>query len=253
MYSVSSSIQRGWRKPSYLSSRLPVPQIVLFVAPLGLIADCFKHACEREFAGVTVEQVADLEAACVFDHPVRLMLIDASFSSAINAYIPKIQRAHPDAIVALTHDRGPFPIEDVLPMKEVRGVLPMNSKLDIWLSIMRLLLDGGDYFPVAMLQSVVDCTRPGSVVTASLAQIDAANDEVAQLTERETQILEMISRGLQNKVVAVALDLSVHTVKIHIHNIIRKLGVHNRTEAAAVAFQRHRSRPTGYPGTATTG
>ena len=43
----------------------------------------------------------------------------------------------------------------------------------------------------------------------------------------------MVARGLQNKSIAAAFSLSESTVKIHIHNIISKLGVHNRPEAAA--------------------
>jgi len=43
----------------------------------------------------------------------------------------------------------------------------------------------------------------------------------------------MVSRGLQNKTIAAEFHLSEHTVKIHLHNIISKLGAHNRTEAAA--------------------
>ena len=53
------------------------------------------------------------------------------------------------------------------------------------------------------------------------------------MTARELQILEMVSRGLQNKLIAAEFRLSEHTVKIHLHNIITKLGAHNRTEAAA--------------------
>jgi hypothetical protein len=43
--------------------------------------------------------------------------------------------------------------------------------------------------------------------------------------------------GNQNKIIAAAFGLSEHTVKIHIHNIITKLGVHNRTEAVAMYFE----------------
>jgi DNA-binding NarL/FixJ family response regulator len=48
----------------------------------------------------------------------------------------------------------------------------------------------------------------------------------------------MASQGLQNKTIASALRLSEHTVKIHMHNIINKLGAHNRTEAAALFHAR---------------
>ena len=60
------------------------------------------------------------------------------------------------------------------------------------------------------------------------------------LTEREREILERVARGNQNKIIAADLGLSEHTVKIHLHNIIRKLGVHNRTEAAAIYHAQER-------------
>ncbi len=58
-----------------------------------------------------------------------------------------------------------------------------------------------------------------------------------ELTERELEVLARVARGQQNKVVAADLNLSEHTVKRHLHNIIRKLGVRNRTEAAARYFE----------------
>ena len=56
---------------------------------------------------------------------------------------------------------------------------------------------------------------------------------LTDLSPREMQVLELVSRGLQNKQIAAEVRLSENTVKIHLHNIIRKLGTHNRTEAAA--------------------
>jgi DNA-binding CsgD family transcriptional regulator len=52
-----------------------------------------------------------------------------------------------------------------------------------------------------------------------------------------------MSDGLQNKIIAAKMDLSEHTVKVHVHNIIRKLKVHNRTQAAAV-FRSFDRRPS---------
>lgn len=67
-----------------------------------------------------------------------------------------------------------------------------------------------------------------------------------ELTVRELEVLAMVARGHQNKIIAADLGLSEHTVKIHIHNIIRKLGVHNRTEAAAIYFEYvNRRQPDG--------
>ena len=54
------------------------------------------------------------------------------------------------------------------------------------------------------------------------------------LSLREAAVLDMTARGLTNAQVAENLRLSVHTVKFHLASIYRKLGVSNRTEAAAV-------------------
>jgi NarL family two-component system response regulator LiaR len=57
------------------------------------------------------------------------------------------------------------------------------------------------------------------------------------LTEREKEILQLISRGLSNKAIAQTLDLSAGTVKVHVSNILGKLNVSNRTEASIRALQ----------------
>lgn len=58
-----------------------------------------------------------------------------------------------------------------------------------------------------------------------------------ELTARELEVLARVAQGHQNKIIAFDLGLSEHTIKIHLHNIIQKLGVHNRTEAAAKYFE----------------
>jgi DNA-binding NarL/FixJ family response regulator len=60
------------------------------------------------------------------------------------------------------------------------------------------------------------------------------------LSPRETEVLEMISRGLTNSQIAKRLGLSVHAVKFHLASVYRKLGVANRTEAAVTLLQSRR-------------
>jgi DNA-binding NarL/FixJ family response regulator len=57
------------------------------------------------------------------------------------------------------------------------------------------------------------------------------------LTEREQEILRLITIGLSNKAIARSLNLSESTIKIRVSNILRKLDVTNRTEAAMLAVQ----------------
>jgi DNA-binding NarL/FixJ family response regulator len=56
----------------------------------------------------------------------------------------------------------------------------------------------------------------------------------APLTDREREILDMIGQGLPNKEIARRLQIELATVKSHVHNILGKLGVNSRTEAAAL-------------------
>ncbi|HJQ84663.1 MAG TPA: response regulator transcription factor [Candidatus Binatia bacterium] len=67
---------------------------------------------------------------------------------------------------------------------------------------------------------------------------DAVVAATAGLSERELEILRTVSRGLSNKAIARELWISEQTVKFHLTNIYRKLGISNRTEAARWALGR---------------
>ena len=56
-------------------------------------------------------------------------------------------------------------------------------------------------------------------------------------TQREIEILRLVAEGLSNKAIAQALFVSENTVKYHMKNILQKLGVQNRTEAATYALR----------------
>lgn len=59
-----------------------------------------------------------------------------------------------------------------------------------------------------------------------------------QLTERELEVLQNIVRGMSNKEIAQTMHISEATVKTHINNLLSKLAVSDRTQAAITALQR---------------
>jgi two-component system, NarL family, response regulator LiaR len=72
----------------------------------------------------------------------------------------------------------------------------------------------------------------------SLIQPDLAPDPLGQdLTRREHEVLALMSKGLSNPEIAERMSVSRATVKVHVSNILSKLGVTNRTEAISVAMQ----------------
>jgi DNA-binding CsgD family transcriptional regulator len=109
------------------------------------------------------------------------------------------------------------------------GVLPMRLEIDHWMSVLRLLICGERYIPYELFNHA---TAPDQNKRPQPVPAAKPRGRLGKLTEREKQVLTSVSEGKQNKIIAAELALSEHTVKLHIHKVIAKLGVHNRTEAA---------------------
>ena len=122
--------------------------------------------------------------------------------------------------------------------------LPMNVHLDVWFSVLRLLLCGEDYFPREILRA-----WKGRNHAAALrpewppGRGTGAEPLDVILTPREAEVLPLVAAGKQNKTIAVELGLSEHTVKLHMHNIFAKLKVNNRTCAANWYLSRTEAAP----------
>ena len=72
---------------------------------------------------------------------------------------------------------------------------------------------------------------------AEVARDGDRPDAAAHLTDREREVLGLIARGHANKLIALDLGVSEKTVKTHVSNILGKLGVHDRTQAALYAVR----------------
>jgi len=118
-------------------------------------------------------------------------------------------------------------------------------------SIVNAILAGADGYllkktaPPLLLSSLKECLEGGSPMTASIAKkvlslfkkhVPAKNN-VFPLTQRETEILNLLVEGFNNKAIADKLFISIETVRNHIRHIYEKLQVHTKSQAVVKAIR----------------
>ena len=75
-------------------------------------------------------------------------------------------------------------------------------------------------------------------IAAAMKVRQVIDDDDVPLTQRETQVLRHVALGLSNKEIGKSLEISVETVKEHVQNILRKIAVSDRTQAAVWAVRK---------------
>ena len=151
--------------------------------------------------------------------------IEGQTSAARRALIEVLNIGVSDQFIRLILDEGP---QSVRLLKETRAALPkfpdlpQKDALSAYLD--KLLLEAGEFMPVA-----VDSDEDSADQDTFSPQL------FEQLTDREREILHLVSNGFSNKALADRLSLSTNTVKWHLRNIFEKLQIANRMQAVSVA------------------
>jgi len=119
----------------------------------------------------------------------------------------------PSAAVLLLSD-DPLNVRDLRHSSRVWGILPTDTSAE-------------------ELSAAVHALSQGLIVGPPALLFESENEPLSQgsLTDRESEVLGLLSRGLANKQIAATLGISEHTVKFHVSSIYTKLNVTNRTEA----------------------
>jgi DNA-binding NarL/FixJ family response regulator len=116
----------------------------------------------------------------------------------------------------------------------VRGYVTRDASADEMAQAIRAARSGLLVLDPDIAQALVQTVRQPS-------GSDLADDELAliePLSERELDVLRLMTRGRSNKQIAAELSISEHTVKFHIRAILGKLGAANRTAAVTLALQK---------------
>jgi DNA-binding NarL/FixJ family response regulator len=199
------------------------------------------HDAFVEGLGMVLSAEADLE----------VVALAGDGASALQAVV-----AHePDVLVVDTHMPGPGVAELVRLVGQARpatrvlllaedpnapahpGTTRAVSARELAAAI-RAVAEGRD--PPA---PAVDAPGPQPAAAPPPAPTPAGRDHHAELllrslSERERQVLALLVRGYSNRSIAEACHLSLNTVRTHVQNVLVKLGVHSKLEAAALAVRR---------------
>ena len=109
------------------------------------------------------------------------------------------------------------------------GVIHNDMSVEILVQCLRQVANGQRLLP----------SRSSDQLPEELAAV--AENEPMLLTEREREIMRLVSVGLSNKEIARRLNLSDGTIKVHLHKMFQKLAISNRTELAALAISQMRA------------
>jgi two-component system nitrate/nitrite response regulator NarL len=121
----------------------------------------------------------------------------------------------------------------------VRGYLLKDMDPEAVIDAIRRTARGEVVVAPVMAVKLVDLLLPGNPSGSTRA------DYMKSLTEREREILQHLANGKSNKAIALALQISPDTVKLHVRHILSKLGLHSRVEAAVFAVEQRAARSSG--------
>lgn len=209
-----------------------VPVTVIFVGNSLVFPDTFLKVLQDNLRDIGFLRVPDLGQLSVQHalHPsLELVVLSDSFADALINEELNLGAAAAQANLAVAF-RDETTAHRILAARDRSAslarvsLLPVKTHLEVSLSVIRILLCGEQYVPFSLMMG--DLTVSSGNAAAPVA------DGQLQLTDREWEVLTLVAQGEQNKTIAHQLELSEHTVKLHVHHVLNKLGASNRTEAS---------------------
>jgi two-component system, NarL family, nitrate/nitrite response regulator NarL len=107
------------------------------------------------------------------------------------------------------------------------GLIPKEVTPDVLVTSLRQVAEGQRLLPLPSSDRIGSSAQGNIAISESVLTV---------LTERERQIMRLVSEGLSNKEIGRRLNIADGTIKVHLHHIYHKLEISNRTVLAALAI-----------------
>ncbi len=169
-----------------------------------------------------------LNRALELDPAVILLDADLIARDGVGV-IRDVTQSLPDSALLVVTGMDITPLAQNALSYGARGYLPRTLSANEMTQAIRAAAQGLVVIHSSLAPDLFDRQRTATEV---------GNDLLEPLTEREIEVLALLTRGLANKQIASELNITEHTVKFHIRSILAKLGASNRTEAVSMALQR---------------
>ena len=175
----------------------------------------------EDFRILTAADLVEAETQMAGEYSIDLLVLDYNMPGMNGLQgLTRICQAHPQTRVVLMSGVATRDIATEAMERGAQGFLPKSLSASSFINAIRFVLSGERYFPFEFGQSPEDEERSG---------------RFSALSTREMQTLKQLGQGLSNKEIARELGIQEVTVKLHMKNILTKLGANNRTQAALMA------------------
>lgn len=171
--------------------------------------------------------------------PSAVVLLDSDLTSLYSVEIMgEIDQEYPDTKFILLIGKNPERYIEKSIIKNVAGFLSRDCSIEEVIKAIRCVARGRVYFSPMLSEYfkalIVNLNRNNSnIVHFSPSQGYIRKNLPQKLTKREFEIMELLEKGMKNKEIALALNISVYTVGNHISKILNKFDAKSRLEAIA--------------------
>jgi DNA-binding NarL/FixJ family response regulator len=239
-------IMDDFANPAGVLNGSQMSPVLVIIEPNVLARTCILSILKRELAGFEIIEMATTSGLnWLSGKDVRLVALNIGdkpiTDPSIEDSLALLAEACPNAYVALLSNRDDDTTASAAMQRGVRGFFPTSIPVEVAIAGLRLVLAGGVYRPLPIIgQNEASNLKTTSAYEGrpELTVVHEGNGAkilpektMTDLTRREQHVLEALKLGLPNKLIAVKLNLSENTVKMHIQHIMRKCSARNRTEA----------------------